>query len=70
MLQEGIWDKAPPRNHDLSSSCCAGAAVLMLQGRASWRVRVVGLSTGGESAEDLAPTISNLLAYDGVYAIH
>lgn len=38
---------------------------VLLQDRAGWRVRVVGLSMGGESPEDMAPTISNLLAYDG-----
>jgi hypothetical protein len=39
--------------------------LVCLQERASWRVRVVGLSMGGEGPEEVAPTVSNLLAYDG-----
>jgi hypothetical protein len=30
-----------------------------------WRVRLLGVSTGGTGPEDLADTVNNLLAYDG-----
>lgn len=36
-----------------------------VQERAVWRVRVLGLSAGGESPEDLVATVNNLLAFDG-----
>jgi hypothetical protein len=52
-----------PKFEDLNSR--NAALLVCLQERASWRVRVVGLSMGGEGPEELAPTISNLLAYDG-----
>jgi hypothetical protein len=33
-------------------------------------VRVLGLSAGGESPEDLAPVVNNMLAYDGTLQQH
>jgi hypothetical protein len=35
------------------------------QAKGVWRVRVLGVSAGGASPEDITPTLTNLLAYDG-----
>lgn len=56
-------ESAQRMGYAVSSATVLG--YVCVQERGVWRVRVLGLSAGGESPEDFAPTVNNLLAYDG-----